>query len=88
VSARVVVRHPEVADAPRCLPVTQRGELRLHTGEIVHLHQVEALDAKLPHGVFHLPDTRLLAVGPHLGGDEELRLNRQLGRELTRYRFR
>jgi hypothetical protein len=88
VSARVIVRHAEVADAPCRLPVTQRGELRLHIGEIVHLHQVEALYAKLPHGVFHLPDTRLLAVGPHLGGDEELRLDSQLGRELTRYCLR
>src|SRR5262249_54773310 len=35
------------------------------------------------HGLFHLADARRLSRRPHLGGDEELRTERELGRDVA-----
>src|SRR5439155_14386867 len=88
VGATVVVRDAHIADAARGLPVAQGCQVRVRVLEVVHLHEVEALDAQLLHRVLHLANARLLATGPHLGRDEELRAHSQLGRELPRHRFR
>src|SRR5262249_53355218 len=56
VAARMVVGHADIAEAARGLPVAKGGELGLHVDQVVHLHQIETLDAEPTHGLFHLTD--------------------------------
>ena len=58
---------------------------RVH--QVVHLHQIEALHAKLPHRVLHLTDSRLLAARPDLGRDEKLGLDAERRGELAGHGF-
>ena len=60
----------------------------LDVGEIVHLHEVQALDAELPQGLLHLADPGLPSGRPDLGRDEQLLARAELCREPPRHRFR
>ena len=73
VGALVVVGGAEIADPAGLLPGAQRGHVDVEIDQIVHLHQVDPVGAKLAERRLHLGDTRLTAANLHLGGEEQAR---------------
>jgi hypothetical protein len=88
VGAGGVMRHADIANSAVILPLPQRGQMRPPIDEIVYLHQVDALRSQAPERFFHLPDARIASAGPNFGGDKELVVKLQFGREIPDDAFR
>src|SRR6185436_16196260 len=70
IGARGIMRDAEVADATVLLPLPKRRKMCLPIEQVVHLHEVDALDLEQRERALHLRDSGLPPPGPHLGGDE------------------
>ena len=64
--------HTEVAYPSFRFPGAQGFQMRAPVGEVVHLHEIEALDTQAPEGLLHLADALGAAVRPDFGGEEQL----------------
>lgn len=78
-----VMRDAEMADTAGGLPVAERGEVGVSIDEIVHLHEVDGVDAEFAQRVFHLFDAGAAAGGPDFRGDEEVFAEREFFGQLA-----
>src|SRR4029077_9450785 len=80
-SARLVMRDADVTKAPPRFPVAQRGELRRHVNEVVHLHQIDAFRLQPRERTFHRVDPGLFTARPNFRCQKKFLMKPQLGRE-------
>src|SRR3546814_15933286 len=73
VAAAVRSGDAEIVQASLPLPLLQRLQVAFPAQEIVHLHEIEALDAPERTLLLHLPRPARLQPGPDLLRREELR---------------